>query len=95
MNFENEFSYNVIQYTLVSHVLTLGYAVMAAGLVYFLATMSNIARGTGSPRSSPQWSWSRRSSNSGCCRSAGPRRSPGTEARSSTPTRCSPTATGT
>ncbi|MFI6243174.1 bacteriorhodopsin [Micromonospora sp. NPDC050795] len=43
MNFENEFSYNVIQYTLVSHVLTLGYAVMAAGLVYFLATMSNIA----------------------------------------------------
>ncbi|MBQ1025222.1 bacteriorhodopsin [Micromonospora sp. C95] len=43
MNFENEFGYNVIQYTLVSHVLTLGYAVMAAGLVYFLLTMSGVA----------------------------------------------------
>ncbi|MFG1756446.1 bacteriorhodopsin [Micromonospora echinofusca] len=45
MNVENLFGYNVIQYTLVSHVLTLGFAVMAAGLVYFLAT-----RGSAAPR---------------------------------------------
>ncbi|MCL7459494.1 bacteriorhodopsin-like [Micromonospora sp. MSM11] len=45
MNIENLFGYNVIQYTLVSHVLTLGFAVMAAGLVYFLAT-----RGSAAPR---------------------------------------------
>ncbi|MDT0528475.1 bacteriorhodopsin [Micromonospora sp. DSM 115977] len=45
MNFENLFSYNVTQYTLVSHVLTLGFGVMAAGLVYFLAT-----RGSAAPR---------------------------------------------
>ncbi|MFC7544913.1 bacteriorhodopsin [Plantactinospora sp. GCM10030261] len=43
MNFENTFSYNVDQYTLVSHVLSLGFAVMAAGLVYFLATRGSIA----------------------------------------------------
>ncbi|MDG4811124.1 bacteriorhodopsin [Micromonospora sp. WMMD1120] len=41
MNVENVFGYNVIQWTLVSHVLTLGYAVMAAGLVYFLTTRSS------------------------------------------------------
>ncbi|MFI7573388.1 bacteriorhodopsin [Micromonospora sp. NPDC049497] len=43
MNFENLFSYNVDQYTLVSHVLSLGFAVMAAGLVYFLVTAGSIA----------------------------------------------------
>ncbi|MER7458158.1 bacteriorhodopsin [Micromonospora sp. NPDC126480] len=43
MNFENTFSYNVDQYTLISHVLSLGFAVMAAGLVYFLVTRGTIA----------------------------------------------------
>ncbi|WBB79245.1 bacteriorhodopsin [Micromonospora sp. WMMD882] len=43
MNFENLFDYDVTQYTLVSHVLTLGFAVMAAGLVYFLATRGSVA----------------------------------------------------
>ncbi|WP_091081819.1 bacteriorhodopsin [Micromonospora nigra] len=44
MNFENMFDYNVDQYTIVSHVLTLGYAVMAAGLVYFLLTRNSSDR---------------------------------------------------
>lgn len=43
INFENLFTYTPIQYDIVSHVLTLGYAAQAAGLVYFLATLSNIA----------------------------------------------------
>lgn len=43
MNQENEFSYNFFQYTIVSHVLTLGYAAMAAGLVYFLVTRSSVS----------------------------------------------------
>ncbi|SCG54751.1 bacteriorhodopsin [Micromonospora coxensis] len=43
MNFENTFSYNVDQFTLISHVLSLGFAVMAAGLVYFLVTRSSLA----------------------------------------------------
>ncbi|MEU4770434.1 bacteriorhodopsin [Micromonospora sp. NPDC023644] len=43
VNVENLFGYNVVQYTLVSHVFTLGYAVMAAGLVYFLANRSSAA----------------------------------------------------
>ncbi|MFC0096405.1 bacteriorhodopsin [Micromonospora marina] len=43
MNFENTLSYNVDQFTLISHVLSLGFAVMAAGLVYFLATRRSVA----------------------------------------------------
>lgn len=42
MNFENLFEYNVFQYNIVSHVLTLGYAAMAAGLVYFLVTSGEL-----------------------------------------------------
>lgn len=38
MNVENEYTYDAVQYTIVAHVLTLGYAAMAAGLVYFLVT---------------------------------------------------------
>lgn len=38
MNFENEFGYTFFQYTFVGHVFTLGYAAMAAGLLYFLLT---------------------------------------------------------
>lgn len=38
MNVENLYDYNVLQYTIVAHVLTLGYAAMAAGFVYFLVT---------------------------------------------------------
>lgn len=41
--FENLFSYSPLQHDIVSHVLTLGYAAQAAGLVYFLATLNNIA----------------------------------------------------
>ncbi len=41
MNVENTFVYNFFQYTIVSHVFTLGYAAMAAGLVYFLLTSKN------------------------------------------------------
>jgi len=43
---ENYFSYSPVAHDIVSHVLTLGYAAMATGLVYFLAT---------SQRSSPQY----------------------------------------
>lgn len=38
MNFENLYEYDFVSYTIVSHVLTLGYAAMAAGLVYFLVS---------------------------------------------------------
>ncbi|MEJ5914468.1 bacteriorhodopsin [Pseudokineococcus sp. 1T1Z-3] len=38
MNIENEFTYNYWQYSIVDHVFTIGYAAMAAGLVYFLVT---------------------------------------------------------
>ncbi|MDK3256622.1 bacteriorhodopsin [Blastococcus capsensis] len=41
MNFENTFTYDFFQYTIVSHVFTLGYAAMAAGLAYFLLTSKN------------------------------------------------------
>ncbi len=41
MNVENTFTYNFFQYTIVSHVFTVGYAMMAAGLVYFLLTSKN------------------------------------------------------
>ncbi|GAB4243478.1 MAG: bacteriorhodopsin-like [Elainellaceae cyanobacterium] len=43
ITFENLLTYTPLQHDLVSHVLTLGYAAQAAGLVYFLATLSNIA----------------------------------------------------
>lgn len=41
--FENLLTYSPMQHDIISHVLTLGYAAQAAGLVYFLATLSNIA----------------------------------------------------
>lgn len=43
LTMENFFSYSPVAYDLVSHVLTLGYAAMAAGLVYFLATSQRSA----------------------------------------------------
>jgi len=43
LNFENLFIYTPLQHDIVSHVLTLGYAAQLAGLVYFLATLSNVA----------------------------------------------------
>ncbi|MBE9181683.1 bacteriorhodopsin [Oculatella sp. LEGE 06141] len=43
LNFENILAYSPLQHDIISHVLTLGYAAQAAGLVYFLATLSNIA----------------------------------------------------
>lgn len=42
MNFENLYEYDFVSYTIVSHVLTLGYAAMAGGLVYFLVTARNV-----------------------------------------------------
>jgi len=38
-NMENFFNYSIIQWEAISHVLTLGFAVFAAALVYFLATI--------------------------------------------------------
>ena len=43
LNFENFLAYSPIQHDIIAHVLTLGYAAQAAGFVYFLATLSNIA----------------------------------------------------
>ena len=43
LNFENLLTYTPMQHSIVEGFLTLGYAAQAAGLVYFLATMSNIA----------------------------------------------------
>lgn len=43
MNFENQFTYDFFEYTIVAHVLTLGYAAMAGGLVYFLVTSRSVA----------------------------------------------------
>jgi bacteriorhodopsin len=43
LNFENLFSYTPMAYDMVSHVLTLGYAVMLAALFYFILTMKNAA----------------------------------------------------
>jgi len=42
MNFENEFGYTFLQYTLVGHVFTLGYAAMAAALLYFVLTSRDV-----------------------------------------------------
>ena len=39
MNFENAFEYTYLQYTLVGHVFTLGYAAMAGALLYFVLTI--------------------------------------------------------
>ncbi|MEP0914941.1 hypothetical protein NDI45_29015 [Leptolyngbya sp. GB1-A1] len=41
--FENLFTYMPLQHNLISHILTLGYAAQLVGLVYFIATLSNIA----------------------------------------------------
>lgn len=43
LNIENIFSYSPLQHDIVSHILTLGYAAQLAGLVYFLATLNNVA----------------------------------------------------
>lgn len=43
INFENFFTYNSLQYAIVSNVFTLGLAVQAVGLVYFLATLKNVS----------------------------------------------------
>lgn len=42
-NMENYFSYTVMQWDAVSHVLTLGVGVFAAALVYFLVSMKDVA----------------------------------------------------
>ena len=43
LNFENLYSYSPMAYDMVSHVLTLGYAVMLAALFYFILTMKTVA----------------------------------------------------
>jgi bacteriorhodopsin len=43
LTFENFFSYGPAQYDIVDHFLTLGYAAMAAGFVYFLVTLPQLA----------------------------------------------------
>ncbi len=43
LNFENLFSYTPMAYDMVSHVLTLGYAVMLAALFYFILTIKTVA----------------------------------------------------
>ncbi len=42
-NLENLFSYTSVQWDIVSHILTLGYAAHAAAFVYFLATMGRVS----------------------------------------------------
>ena len=42
-NMENFFSYSIVQWNSVSHVLTLGVGIFAAALVYFLATIKFVA----------------------------------------------------
>ncbi len=42
-NMENYFSYSVTQWDSVSHILTLGFGVFAAALIYFLATTPMVA----------------------------------------------------
>jgi len=39
VNFENVFEYTYLQYTLVGHIFTLGYAAMVGALLYFLLTI--------------------------------------------------------
>jgi bacteriorhodopsin len=43
MNIENLFNYSMIEYQIVAQVLVLGFAAMAAGFVYFMATYRNVA----------------------------------------------------
>jgi len=43
LNFENQFAYSPMAYEMVAHVLTLGYAVMLAALVYFILTIRTVA----------------------------------------------------
>ena len=43
LNYENYFTYEPWQFAFVDHMLTLGYAAMAAGFVYFLATMYQLS----------------------------------------------------
>ncbi len=43
MNLENTLTYSPIQWQLVAHILVLGFAAQAAGLVYFLTTMRDVA----------------------------------------------------
>ncbi len=43
MNIENLFSYSMIEYQIVAQVLVLGFAAMAAGFVYFMATYRSVA----------------------------------------------------
>jgi bacteriorhodopsin len=43
MNLENLLTYNPVQWQIVAHILVLGFAAQAAGLVYFLATLRNVA----------------------------------------------------
>lgn len=43
MNLENLLTYNPIQWQIVAHILVLGFAAQAAGFVYFLTTMRDVA----------------------------------------------------
>lgn len=43
LNLENLLTYSPVQHAIISNVLTLGYAAMAAGLVYFLATLARVS----------------------------------------------------
>mgnify|MGYP001825752890 CR=1 FL=1 len=43
MNLENLLSYSPVQWQLVAHILVLGFAAQAAGLVYFLTTLRDVA----------------------------------------------------
>ncbi len=43
MNIENLLSYSIVEYQIVAQVLVLGFAAMAGGFVYFIATYRNVA----------------------------------------------------
>ncbi|MFO8037632.1 MAG: bacteriorhodopsin [Anaerolineales bacterium] len=43
MNLENLLTYNPVQWQIVAHILVLGFAAQAAGFVYFLTTMRDVA----------------------------------------------------
>jgi bacteriorhodopsin len=43
INLENLLSYSPLQYQIVSHILVLGFAAQAAGFVYFITTLRNVA----------------------------------------------------
>jgi len=43
MNLENLLTYSPVQWQIVAHILVLGFAAQAAGLVYFLATLRDLA----------------------------------------------------